>query len=174
MANTGNPFMVGDFKAFDIAGLFDPKTYDPKNLTAQAEKFTEAFLAKGVDTQTVVQSQQKNLEALAAANRVVFEGVQMLTRRHAEIANQNFTKTTAALTELAGVTDPHANLTKQAELMKEAYEGAVANSKELADISAKAHEEAVNLLNARVGELLEEVKAVSKVAAKPAKAAGKA
>ncbi len=162
MAKTGNPFLDGDFGNFDLAAYFDPK-----KVLEQVEKFEFGKLPN-VDTQAVIAAQQKNIEALTAANRVAFEGFQTLARRQAEIARESFENTSAAVSELSNVSDPQANLTKQAELLKDAYSSAVANYKELAEIGAKSTDEAVNLLNARVTEVFDELSSQIKTAPKAA------
>ncbi|MEM7169369.1 MAG: phasin family protein [Pseudomonadota bacterium] len=168
MAKTGNPFLDGDFNNFDVATFFDPKKVAEQMEKFEFGKFAESFNGQAFDTQAVIKSQQKNIEALTAANRVAYEGFQTLVRRQTEIARESFENTKAAVSELSSVSDPQTNFSKQAELLKDAYESAVANYRELAEISVKSNGEAAQVLNARVTESLDELKAQIKAAPKAA------
>ena len=59
---------------------------------------------------------------------------------------------------LAGTEAPQAKAAKQAELIKAAYEKAVTNMRELADMIQRSNGEALGLLNKRFTETLDEMK----------------
>ena len=56
---------------------------------------------------------------------------------------------------------PQIKAAKQAELLKQTYERAVANMKEISDLIQHSNAEAVKLLNARFSEAMAEVKALA-------------
>lgn len=109
------------------------------------------------DTQALMQAHQRNLEAIAAANRIALEGAQAVARRHMEIMQQTMAELTETLTSLSGAAAPQDKAAKQAELLKSAYEKAVANSRELGDLIQRANGEAVSTLNARVSAAIDEL-----------------
>ena len=109
------------------------------------------------DTQALMQAHQRNLEAIAAANRIALEGAQAVAKRHMEIMQQTMAELTDTLTSLSGAAAPQDKAAKQAELLKSAYEKAVANSRELGDLIQRANGEAVSTLNARVSAAIDEL-----------------
>ncbi|WP_207538129.1 phasin family protein [Sabulicella rubraurantiaca] len=115
------------------------------------------------DMQALAEAHRRNLEALAAANRVAMEGAQALARRNMEILQQTMTEMTEAAQRLASAeASPQAKAAQQAEMLKSAYERAVSNMKEIADLIQKSNGEAVGLLNRRFTEAMEEVKTLMK------------
>ena len=60
-------------------------------------------------------------------------------------------------------------MAKQAEILKKAFETALANVKELAEMGAKSNTEAMETINKRVTESLDEVRDAVSAAAKDVK-----
>ncbi len=123
-------------------------------------KYMSEMKVPGVDMDTMVTAQQKNLEALTAANRLAFEGMQALMKRQAELLRQVVEETAAAASGIAGAPTPTEKIVKQTELAKEAFERAVANAREMSELVAKSNAEVTDLLNRRFAESLEEIKSV--------------
>jgi phasin family protein len=111
-----------------------------------------------------VTANRKNMETLSAANRVALEGAQAVARRHMEIMQQSMMEMTEAMRAMASLEAPQAKAAKQAELLKSAYEHAVANMKELADLIKHSNGEALALINKRFVEAMDEVKALTHTA----------
>jgi len=110
------------------------------------------------DVEALASAQRRNLEALSAANRVALEGAQAVARRHMEILQSSMTEMTEAMKQLGSNESPQAKATRQAEMLKTAYEKAVGNMKEVADLIQKSNQEALGVLNKRFTEAMEEVK----------------
>lgn len=111
------------------------------------------------DFQTFAEAQKRNLDALTTANKLAMEGAQAVAKRNMEIVQQAMGEMTQAVQSLASPDgSPQDKATKQAEMMKSAYEHAVANMQELAELIQKSNGEAVGVLNRRFTEALEEVK----------------
>ena len=121
------------------------------NMKMPAAPNMDAFMA----------ASRRNMETIAAANRVAVEGAQAVAKRHMEIMQQGMTEMTEAVRSMALPEDPQAKAAKQAELLKQAYEHSVANMKELGDLIQRSNAEAVGLLNTRFAEAMEEVKALT-------------
>jgi phasin family protein len=142
-----NPF--GDF---DMSRMFDPaKLFDPTKLMAE-------FKMPGVNMEQVVASQRRNLEALTAANQLAVQGMQAVTKRQAEILKQTLEQTALAMREVMGAGSPEDKAARQTDLAKEAFERAIANMRELAEMVAKAQNEANEVITKRVTESLDEMK----------------
>ena len=110
------------------------------------------------DMEQLAAAQRRNIEALSAANKVALEGAQAVAKRHMEILQQSMSEMTQAMQSMAGAQDPQAGATKQAEMLKSAYERAVGNMREVADLIQKSNTEALSLLNQRFTEAMDEVK----------------
>ncbi|MDR3438473.1 phasin family protein [Telmatospirillum sp.] len=121
-------------------------------------KFLGDFKVPGVDVETLVSSQRKNIEALTHANKLAFEGVQAVFKRQVEIVRQAIEESAAVAKELVETGTPQEKVIRQTELAKDAFERALANSRELSEIIAKSNAEAFSLLNQRFSQILDEVK----------------
>jgi phasin family protein len=113
------------------------------------------------DMEAFVAASRRNMETLTAANRVALEGAQAVARRHMEIMQQSMTEMAEAMRSMATNETPQAKAARQAELIKQAYERAVSNMKEIGDLIQRSHGEAVELLNKRFTEAMDEVKALA-------------
>jgi phasin family protein len=118
------------------------------------------------DMEALMAAQKRNMEALSAANRVALEGAQAVAQRHMEIMQQTMAELTEAMRALATTEAPQAKAAKQAELLKKAYEHAVANTKEMSELIQRANGEAIGLLNQRFAEAMDEVKQLAEKAGK--------
>lgn len=121
--------------------------------------FADFRLPAMPDMTALVAAQRRNLEALSAANRIALEGAQAVARRHMEIMQASMAEMTQAMTGMANTpADPKEAAARQIEALKAAYEKAVANIREVADLIQKSNAEALALLNKRFAEALDEAK----------------
>ena len=118
------------------------------------------------DMEMVLAAHRKNMETLSAANRVALEGAQTVAKRHMEIVQQTMSEMTETLRGMSSTESPQARAARQADLVKQAYEKAVANMRELADLIQRSNGEALGMLNQRFAEAMDEVKAMAQKAAK--------
>jgi len=123
--------------------------------------FSDMKLPAMPDMEAFVSASRRNMEVITAANRIALEGAQAVARRHMEIMQQGMTEMTEAVRALATTDAPQAKAAKQAELLKLAYERAVANMKEIGDLIQRSNAEAIGLLNQRFAEAMDEVKALA-------------
>jgi len=138
---TGNPFLDQDFSQ-----LFD------------VSRFMQAFQVPGVDSDKLMDIQRKNIEAITQAQRTALEGMQALVQRQTEVTRKLLDDQLNAMQRISGAGSPEERAQKQAEVAKQAYENAVQGSRELAEMSAKSQQEALELLHKRVGESFDEVR----------------
>lgn len=151
MAKSGNPFFGIDMTKFAAE-------FDPAKVTEEVTKMMSQYQVPGVDMNAVIDSQRKNLEALTQANRVALEGMQAVAKRQAEILQQTLGEAVAAVEVITGSGSPQDATAKQVELVKAAYEKALSNMKELAELVAKSNAEAGETINNRIAESLDEIK----------------
>lgn len=121
-------------------------------------KYVGEFKVPGVDVETLVASQRKNLEALTQANKLAVEGVQAVFKRQVEILRQALEEGASAAKELVEAGTPQEKAIRQTDLAKDAFERSLSNARELSEIIAKSNTEAFDLLNKRFLQVVEEVK----------------
>lgn len=119
------------------------------------------------DMEAVLSVQRRNMEVLSAANRVVLEGAQTVARRQMEIVQQTMSELTDSMRQFGNPESPQARAAKQAEMLKQGYERAVNNMRELADLIQRANGEALGLLNQRFAEAMDEVKRLADKSGQP-------
>jgi phasin family protein len=142
--------------------MADPKTPKPQPQMDVMRMLADFRLPAVPDMETLAAAQRRNLEALSAANKVALEGAQAVARRHMEILQSSMAEMTEAMKAMSGQETPQAKAARQAEMLKSAYERAVGNMKEVADLIQKSNGEALGLLNRRFAEAMDEVKALMK------------
>lgn len=129
-------------------------------LNVDVKKMLGDFKIPSVDIDSLVGASRKNIEALGEANKIAFEGYQAVARRQAEILRETMTEA-AGLLRGGAVRD----VGKAPEVLKQALESALANMRELAEMTSKANSEAFEVISRRLSENLDELRG----AAKPAK-----
>lgn len=144
---------------FDVSKLFNPS-----RMFADL-KFT------GVDMDAMMAVQRRNIEAFTAANQAALEGLQAATRRQAEMLRQSVDEATQAMKDMLAAGSPEEKAARQTDLAKTAFARAVANTRELTDIVARSQGEALDVINKRVTEGLEEVKSMIAKRTKESRAA---
>ena len=108
-------------------------------------KMLQQFQIPGVDFASIIERERKNIEALAEANRIAFEGWQNLVRRQSEILQDSMKR----------AVDDAKNqnaLKNGAELARSAFETALGNMRELAEMAAKSQKDAFEVIRKRVEE----------------------
>jgi phasin family protein len=159
MATTPEP-------TFDITKFM--KDMDPSKMVEEFSKMMKQFNLPGVDMDAVVASQKKNVEALTAANRAALEGLQAIAKRQTEILQETMNEASKAVDVLSKAGSPSEVAAKQAELAKDAFERALSHMRELANLAAKANEEATSTINARISATLDEIKEMALKMKQPA------
>lgn len=112
----------------------------------------------GLDPAALAAAQQKNFEALAAANKRAYDGYQALAKRQAEIFKENMEELASMLKGATPGAAADLNPAKQAEVVRQAAEKALANLRELSEMLAKTNTEAFDLVNKRLHENMEELR----------------
>ena len=113
-------------------------------------KMMQQFKLPGIDIAAIVESQKKDMEALAEANRQAYEGIQALARRRNEILMESLTQWQAAMKDATG---PDA-LSKQTERARKGVQKAMADMRELAEMEAASRSKAWKVVQDRFQENL--------------------
>ncbi|MCU7801752.1 MAG: phasin family protein [Candidatus Thiodiazotropha sp. (ex Lucinoma kastoroae)] len=141
---------------FDFTNLL--KAYDPQAFLKQLQGGFSSYQLPNIDSDSFMESQKKNLEALMAANQAALSGTQELLRYQSEIMKQAMADATEAANSLASSTSPQEIAEKQTELVRAAFEKAVSNSTELSELMKTNQEQITALVNERFTDALKEVK----------------
>jgi phasin family protein len=120
--------------------------------------FSEMKMPGMPDATALMEAHKRNLEVMSAANKIALEGAQAVAKRHMEIMQSTMAELSETLRGLASTASPQDKAAQQTEKLKLAYEKAVANTKELADLIQHANGEALAMLNKRFVEAMEEAK----------------
>jgi phasin family protein len=108
-------------------------------------KLMKDFKLPGVDLAAIMDRERKNIEALTEANRVAFEGWQALVRRQAEILQDSIKRAVDTVQgEDAGA--------KRMDLASHAFETALSNMRELAEMAIKSQKDAFDVIRKRAEE----------------------
>jgi len=113
----------------------------------------------GIDLETLVAMQRKNVEALTQANQLAIEGAQAVLRYQIEMTRrtmEDFSAMFSSFLQPNGSMEDR--LSKQADFSKTAIEKGISNARDISDLVAKANTEAFNVLSRRVTETLEEIR----------------
>ena len=140
--NPFNPFANVDFSKFDMS-KFD------------VTKMMGDMKIPGFDMQAIMDAQRKNIEAQAAV-----QGMQAVAQRQAEILSQAMNEVSTIAQQLSSAGNPQEMSAKQAEVARKAFEQALANMRELAEMVNKSNTDAFAIINKRVTESLQELKSL--------------
>lgn len=121
-------------------------------------KMFSEFQIPGFDMTSLVATQRRNLEAVNAANQLAVEGVQAVLRRQGEIIRGMVEESSTVLRDMMAAGAPEQKIAQQTDLVKTAFEKALANLREMTEMVAKSNSEAADVLAKRVGESLTELK----------------
>jgi phasin family protein len=103
---------------------------------------------------------RKNASALSNANQVVFDGLTTLAQRQGELLKATVNDCSKVTREALTGASFEERATKQADAARHICVSSVACLQELSDIAMKTNVTAVDILNARVSEALDEFRAL--------------
>lgn len=121
-------------------------------------KYLADFKVPGLDVESMLSSQRRNIEAVTQANRLAYEGFQAVIKRQTEIIRQTMDEVAQASRDLSEPGTAQDKAAKQADLAKDAFERSLSHARELSELMAKSHADAVDLLNRRFSQVLDEVR----------------
>lgn len=114
--------------------------------------------------EALADAQKRNLETLAAANKLALDGMQAILRRQGEIVRGAIEDASAMAGRMTSTADLQQRLALQTEAMKDSFERTTANIRELAEMVSTSNTEVVDLLNRRVFEAFDELADVLRTA----------
>lgn len=123
-------------------------------------KIAGEFKLPTMNVESIVEANRKNLAAVTTASTSAVESLKTIAQRQGDMiraAMEDFSKHGSEVLAAATVEEKAA---KQIDFAKKSYDCAIANAKELGDLYTKGQTEAFNVLNDRINQLTDEVKAI--------------
>jgi phasin family protein len=124
-----------------------------KAMREQLAGLMEGFKIPGVDIDTVIESQRKNIETMSKAALLTAEGVAAVSQRQLEMLRATTEQVAAALRDMKLSGE------QQGEFAKKAFEGALASTREFAELTGKSNTEVFNVVEQRMTENFEQMRA---------------
>lgn len=122
------------------------------------------FKAPQMDMNKIFSMQRRNIEVFAAANQMMMESAQAITKRQTEMVRDTVEQFLKTSKELMTSKSPETNTTRQTEYAKSMYENAVSSAREISEMAKKSSMEAFDMLNRRAAESVEEISSFAKAA----------
>lgn len=136
-------------------------TSEQVNPFGDLTKMLEQFKVPGFDMSAIVESRRKDIDSLVAANQATLDSMQTLASKQTELltqAMQGVQDAASALTKSgAGAPDP----VKYAELARKAYEKALTDMKDMAEMARNAQADVMSGVSQRASQSLQEIKALT-------------
>ena len=103
-----------------------------------------------IDVDKLVEMNRKNFEALMRSASVAGEGAKALAEKQREIVQAAFNETSAMVKDFRPTGSPQEIVAKQSEYAKKAFEVAMQNMRDLAELATKTTSEAAGIVRERV------------------------
>ena len=146
---------------FDKFYGFDADKMAEMFKTPDFSKFFDAGKMPMVDMDALTAVQQKNMEAVIAANKAAAAGYQEIFKRQVALFEESLATVQAQMADVKMEQPSAESAQRQVEMLKQGYEKALASLNELAETAQKANTEAFEIIRARIEASLEELKAMA-------------
>lgn len=137
-------------------------TYYTNDSQASVNSFANLFQIPGFCANNFAKFQQRNLEALNAANQTLAQGLQTVVQRQGEIARQSVKQFQDLLSNKPTNASVKETLVNRIDEAKTTFEKNVADARELNDLVAKVGSKATDILSRRVVASLDEIMAATR------------
>ncbi len=139
-------------------------TTNPFDFSQTFAKFnTEDFSKQFKDTLNIDfgglhEEQKKNIELLVNTNKAIAEGSRSLMERQVTMLQEAMNEAVKTAQELTASGKPEDVAKKQTEVLHQAYETAINNTKEISEMAKNLQDEVVEKINIRLSESMQEIK----------------
>ena len=129
-------------------------------------KLFDQFKFPGMEMGSMMESQQRNMQAMIDAQKVAAEAYQSVMKRQVQMIQENMEQVSGAIRELMTQQTPSDAAAKQAEVMRSTLEKTFQDLQEMAEMTTGAHQEAFRIVQERLQENMANLQAVGKKATK--------
>jgi phasin family protein len=118
------------------------------------------FALPSLNIEALGEANRKNAAAVSRANQAVFDGLNTLAQRHADLFKTTLDDCSKLGSDVLASASLDDRVMKQADAARQICHSTVAHLRELSDIAVKANVAATDILNARVAEAFDEFRAL--------------
>jgi phasin family protein len=123
------------------------------------EKFGHDLNIPNVDIEAILEHHRKNLEALEKSAKATVAGTNTLINRQREMLQETLNEATNMAQSFRAPGNAQELIAKQTEFARKAFESAVSNAGEVAELVKKSGTESIDILRSRIKEAMAEVQA---------------
>jgi phasin family protein len=109
-----------------------------------------------VEIEAIRRAHERNMAAMLEATQLVVEGAKTLIRRQAELVRAGIEESNSVIRDLAEARTQEERLAVQAAAAKSALDQSLLGSRELAEIALRSGNEAIDIINRRLREGVDE------------------
>jgi phasin family protein len=120
-----------------------------------------------MDVDKLVEMNRKNFDALVRSASVAGEGAKAAAEKQREILQTAFKETSAMVQAFRPSGNPQEIVAKQSDYAKRAFEVAIQNTRDLAELTTKTTTDATKIIRDRIRESLSELQGSVSATAKP-------
>jgi phasin family protein len=132
---------------------------DTQSWLDMLKKFGSELGLPKVDVDQLIETHRKNLDALERSAQVAAQGAKSLADKQREIVETAFREAAAMARDFKPTGDPKEVLAKQTEFAKKAFDIAVQNTRDVAELATKTSSDATAIIRDRLRESLNELAA---------------
>ena len=128
-----------------------------QSFTGMFTKLAQDLKLPRVDTERLIEAHRKNIDALARSAEAASEGAKSLAVKQREIVEEAIRETSAMVREFK-LESPQDAAAKQAEFARKAFEAAVRNTRDVAELVQRSSTDALKVIQDRMKESFEEIR----------------
>lgn len=113
-----------------------------------------------ISIEKLLEAYRKNTAALTGVNQVAFDGLKSLMERQGDLLKTSVDEYTKVTSDVLAAGSFEESAAKQAEAARYGYNSTIVRLRELGDIATRANVAAVDILDARITEAFDELKAL--------------
>jgi phasin family protein len=132
-------------------------TEDTQSWLDRLRKFGSDLGLPKVDVDQLIDAHRKNLDALDRSVKVAAEGAKSLADKQRDILESALTEAAAMARDFKPTGDPQQIVAKQTEFAKKAFESAVQNTRDVAELATKTTSDATAIIRDRLRDSLSDL-----------------
>ncbi len=130
----------------------------PQSFTDMFHRLGEQLKIPSFDVKDILEHHQKNIDAVSRSWQALASGAGAMAKKQHEIVQGAFHDVTEMVKEYKPTGSPQELFAKQAEFGKKAMEAAIANTRDLAELTQKHTGEALKVIHERMHQSYDEIR----------------
>lgn len=130
-----------------------------QSLMEMLKKFGSDLRLPKVDVEKLIEGHRKNIDALVRSGQAASEGAKSVADKQREIIEAAFAEAATMVRDYKAPGSPQEALARQTEFARNAFDVAIQNTRDTADLTKKSTAEATRIIQDRLREGMEELRA---------------